>query len=76
MGTEIFKKAVSQFVSLPRARRLRAVRRTRPALPPRAGSDYLTLQGMRVVHLIQPGDRRERLLSPGTANGGIVYASR
>jgi hypothetical protein len=45
MGTEIFKKAVSQFVSATRADR-DAVRRTRSrALPSRWIADYLTLRG-------------------------------
>ena len=66
MGTEIFKKALSQFVGL-------AARAPTPMLCAERDpehchraliADYLTLQGMRVVHLIAPGESREHLLSP------------
>lgn len=66
MGTEIFKKALGQFVSLAaRAPTAMLCAERDPEHCHRALiADYLTLQGMRVVHLIEAGESREHLLSP------------
>jgi uncharacterized protein (DUF488 family) len=66
MGTETFKRAVSQVVSLAaRGPTALLCAERDPAQCHRALiADYLILQGMSVVHLIAPGERREHLLSP------------
>lgn len=77
MGTEIFKKAVSQFVGLAaRAPTAMLCAERDPEHCHRALiADYLTLQGMRVVHLIAPGESREHLLSPQARreSAALVY---
>ena len=66
MQTELFKKAVSQCVGLAtRAPTAILCAEREPEHCHRALiADYLILQGMRVVHLIAPGESREHLLSP------------
>lgn len=66
MDTEIFKKAVSQFLSLAtRAPTAMLCAEREPEHCHRSLiADYLVLQGLRVVHLIEPGNSREHLLSP------------
>ncbi|HYA39454.1 MAG TPA: DUF488 domain-containing protein [Candidatus Methylomirabilis sp.] len=66
MDTEAFRKGASQLQHLA-ARGACAIlcAEREPAHCHRALiADYLTLQGMRVVHLIAPGESREHLLSP------------
>lgn len=65
MGTEIFKKAISQFLSLV-ARAPTAIlcaEREPESCHRNLIADYLLLQGLHVVHLIAPGVSREHLLS-------------
>jgi uncharacterized protein (DUF488 family) len=66
MGTELFKRAVSQVVNLAaRGPTALLCAERDPAQCHRALiADYLILQGLSVVHLIDPGERREHLLSP------------
>ena len=77
MGTEIFKKAVSQVVGLAtRAPTAMLCAERDPEHCHRALiADYLTLQGIRVVHLILPGEHREHLLSPQARreSAALVY---
>jgi len=77
MGTEIFKKALSQFVGLAtRAPTAMLCAERDPNQCHRALiADYLTLQGMRVVHLIAPGESRDHLLSPQARreSAALVY---
>ena len=66
MGTEVFQRAVSQVVNLaargPTA--LLCAERDPQQCHRALIADYLLLQGMRVVHLIEPGNSHEHLLSP------------
>jgi len=66
METELFKKAVSQVVGLAaRAPTAMLCAERDPGHCHRALiADYLVLQGIRVVHLIVPGENHEHLLSP------------
>jgi uncharacterized protein (DUF488 family) len=66
MGTEIFKRAVSQVVGLAaRGPTALLCAERNPFQCHRALiADYLILQGLSVVHLIDPGESREHLLSP------------
>lgn len=66
MGTDLFTKAVSQFVSLAtHAPGAMLCAEREPEHCHRALiADYLVLQGLRVVHLLEPGTSREHLLSP------------
>lgn len=66
MGTELFKKAVSQVVGLAtRAPTAMLCAERDPDHCHRSLiADYLILQGMRVIHLIDSGESREHLLSP------------
>lgn len=66
MGTESFKRAVSQVVNLAaRGPTALLCAERNPSQCHRALiADYLILQGLSVVHLIAPGERREHLLSP------------
>jgi len=77
MGTELFKKAVSQVVGLAaRAPTAMLCAERDPDHCHRALiADYLILQGMRVVHLIEPGESREHLLSPQARreSAALVY---
>ena len=65
MGTEIFKKAISQFLSL--AARAPTAMLCAEREPEHCHrnliADYLILQGLQVVHLIEPGKSREHMLS-------------
>lgn len=65
MDTEIFKKAISQFLSLAtRAPTAMLCAERDPEQCHRSLiADYLILQGLKVVHLIDPGVSREHLLS-------------
>ena len=65
MDTEIFKKAISQFLSLAtRAPTAMLCAEREPEHCHRSLiADYLILQGLQVVHLIGPGTSREHLLS-------------
>lgn len=65
MGTELFKKAIGQFLGLAaRAPSAMLCAERDPDHCHRALiADYLTLQGIQVVHLIEPGEQREHLLS-------------
>lgn len=65
MDTEIFKKAISQFLSLAtRAPTAMLCAEREPEHCHRSLiADYLVLQGLQVVHLIQPGKSREHMLS-------------
>jgi uncharacterized protein (DUF488 family) len=66
MATELFKQAVGQLVSLAtRAPVAMLCAERDPEHCHRALiADYLILQGLRVVHLVAPGESREHLLSP------------
>jgi uncharacterized protein (DUF488 family) len=66
MGTEAFKKAAAQLLVLAaRAPTAILCAERDPEHCHRALiADYLLLQGVRVVHLIAPGEAREHLLSP------------
>ncbi len=65
MGTEIFKKGVAQLINL--AGRSCTAILCAERLPEQCHrqllADYLLLQGLAVVHLIDPGERREHQLS-------------
>lgn len=65
MGTEIFKKGVAQLINL--AGRSSTAVLCAERLPEqchrRLLADYLLLQGLSVVHLIDPGVRRDHQLS-------------
>lgn len=65
MDTEIFKKAISQFLSLvARAPTAMLCAEREPDQCHRSLiADYLILQGLQVVHLIDPGVSREHLLN-------------
>lgn len=65
MGTEPFKKAAAQLLHMAaRAPAAMLCAERDPAHCHRALiADYLLLQGARVLHLIEPGDVREHLLS-------------
>ena len=66
MDTEIFKKAISQFLSLvahaPTA--MLCAERDPDHCHRSLIADYLILRGLQVMHLIEPGMSREHLLSP------------
>ena len=66
MGTEVFRRAVGHVVSLaargPTA--MLCAERDPDNCHRALIADYLILQGMRVVHVIEPGKSREHLLSP------------
>jgi uncharacterized protein (DUF488 family) len=66
MGTEVFQRAVSQVVNLAaRGPTAMLCAERDPQQCHRALiADYLLLQGMRVVHLIETGKSHEHLLSP------------
>jgi len=77
MDTETFRKGASQLQHLA-ARGACAIlcAERDPGRCHRALiADYLTLQGMRVVHLIAPGESREHLLSPEARreSAALVY---
>ena len=77
MDTEAFRKGASQLQQLA-ARGACAIlcAERDPARCHRALiADYLTLQGLRVVHLITPGESREHLLSPEARreSAALVY---
>jgi len=77
MDTEAFKKGASQLRHLA-ARGACAIlcAERDPVRCHRALiADYLTLQGLRVVHLIAPGESREHLLSPEARreSAALVY---
>ena len=80
MGTELFKKALSQCVGLAaRAPTAMLCAERDPEHCHRALiADYLILQGMRVVHLIAPGESREHLLSPQARreSAALIYDRR
>lgn len=65
MGTEIFKKGVVQLINL--AGRSSTVVLCAERLPDQCHrcllADYLLLQGLAVVHLINPGEHRDHQLS-------------
>jgi uncharacterized protein (DUF488 family) len=65
MGTEIFKKGVAQLINL--ASRSNTAVLCAERLPEQCHrqllADYLLLQGLTVVHLIDPGERRDHQLS-------------
>ncbi len=77
MGSEIFKKAVAQLLSLatqaPTA--MLCAERDPGQCHRELIADYLLLQGMRVVHLLAPGESREHLLSPQARreSAALVY---
>jgi uncharacterized protein (DUF488 family) len=66
MSTEPFKKAAAQLASLAaRGTTAMLCAERDPGHCHRALiADYLTLQGLCVMHLLAPGERREHLLSP------------
>jgi uncharacterized protein (DUF488 family) len=77
MGTEIFQRAVSQVTGLAACGPTALLCAERdPQLCHRALiADYLLLQGMRVVHLIELGNSHEHLLSPQVRreSAALVY---
>jgi len=77
MDTEAFRKGASQLQNLASRGACAILCAERdPARCHRALiADYLTLQGMRVVHLIAPGESREHLLSPEARreSAALVY---
>jgi uncharacterized protein (DUF488 family) len=77
MGTEAFQRAVSQIVNLAaRGPTVLLCAERDPQQCHRALiADYLLLQGMRVVHLLEIGKSREHLLSPQTRreSAALIY---
>jgi len=77
MDTEAFRKGASQLRQLAGRGACAILCAERdPARCHRALiADYLTLQGLRVVHLIAPGESREHLLSPEVRreSAALVY---
>jgi len=77
MGTEIFQRAVTQVLNLAaRGPTVMLCAERDPQQCHRALiADYLILQGVRVVHLVEPGESREHLLSPQARreSAALVY---
>lgn len=77
MDTEAFRKGAAQLQNLAARGTCTILCAERdPARCHRALiADYLTLRGMRVVHLIAPGESREHLLSPEARreSASLVY---
>jgi len=66
METDMFKKAATQLVRMCGAgpTTILCAERDPENCHRSLISDFLLLQGMRVVHLISPGQKRDHLLSP------------
>ncbi len=77
MDTEVFRKGASQLRHLAAQSACAVLCAERePAHCHRALiADFLTLQGMRVVHLLAPGETREHVLSPEARreSAALVY---
>jgi uncharacterized protein (DUF488 family) len=77
MQTEVFQKAAAQLASMSgRAPTAMLCAEREPEHCHRALiADYLLLQGLRIVHLVAPGEQREHLLSPAARreSAALIY---
>jgi uncharacterized protein (DUF488 family) len=77
MQSEVFKKAAAQLANMGgRAPTAMLCAEREPEHCHRALiADYLLLQGLRIVHLVAPGEQREHLLTPAARreSAALVY---